>query len=48
MRLYLIRHAESIRLNDHSHLKELKTAGYENWGLFAKRDYMKSIKIVET
>ncbi len=31
-----------IRLNDYSHLGELKTAGYENWGLFAKRDYQKS------
>ncbi len=31
-----------IRLNDYSHLEELKTAGYENWGLFAKRDYQKS------
>lgn len=28
-----------IRLNDYSHLKELKTSGYENWGLFAKREY---------
>lgn len=33
-----------IRLNDHSHLKELKTAGYESWGLFVKRGYLKSIK----
>ena len=31
------------RLNDYSHLEEKKkTAGYENWGLFAKRDYQKS------
>ena len=29
-----------VRLNDYSHLGELKTAGYENWGLFAKRDYL--------
>lgn len=27
------------RLNDYSHLGELKTPGYETWGLFAKRDY---------
>ena len=30
-----------VRLNDYSHLKELKTDGYENWGLFAKHDYLK-------
>lgn len=42
----LIREEESPtykidRLNDYSHLGEdLKTAGYENWGLFAKRDYL--------
>ncbi len=29
-----------VRLNDYSHLKELKTDGYENWGLFAKHDYL--------
>lgn len=29
-----------IRLSDHSHLGELKTAGYETWGLFARRDYL--------
>lgn len=29
-----------IRLNDYSHLGELKTIGYENWGLFAKHDYL--------
>lgn len=28
-----------VRLNDYSHLNELKTAGYEKWGLFAERDY---------
>lgn len=35
-----------IRLNDYSHLRELKTAGYENWGLFSKRDYIKSANTV--
>ena len=31
-----------VRLNDYSHLdKDLITPGYENWGLFAKRDYLK-------
>ena len=29
-----------VRLNDYSHLGELKTTGYENCGLFAKRDYL--------
>ena len=28
-----------VRLNDYSHLGELQTTGYENWGLFAARDY---------
>ncbi len=28
-----------VRLNDYSHLGELQTLGYENWGLFATRDY---------
>ena len=28
-----------IRLNDYSHLRELRTLGYEKWGLFAARDY---------
>ncbi len=28
-----------VRLNDYSHLGELQTLGYENWGLFAARDY---------
>ena len=28
-----------VRLNDYSHLGELKTIGYEKWGLFAARDY---------
>jgi len=28
-----------VRLNDYSHLRELQTIGYENWGLFAARDY---------
>ncbi len=28
-----------VRLNDYSHLRELKTIGYEKWGLFAERDY---------
>lgn len=28
-----------IRLNDYSHLRELRTIGYEKWGLFAVRDY---------
>lgn len=28
-----------VRLNDYSHLRELKTAEYEKWGLFATRDY---------
>lgn len=27
------------RLNDYSHLEELKTSGYEIWGLFATRSY---------
>lgn len=32
---------KTVRLNDYSHLGEdLKTAGYDNWGLFAKRDYL--------
>lgn len=29
-----------IRLSDHSHLGELKTPGYESWGLFSRRDYL--------
>ena len=32
-----------VRLNDYSHLKELKTIGYENWGLFAEGDYLSQI-----
>ncbi|MCM1045970.1 MAG: histidine phosphatase family protein [Candidatus Gastranaerophilales bacterium] len=28
-----------VRLNDYSHLRELQTAGYEEWGLFATRGY---------
>ncbi len=42
----LIREAEGPaykigRLNDYSHLgDDLKTAGYENWGLFAKQNYL--------
>ena len=28
-----------VRLNDYSHLGELKTIGYEKWGLFAEHDY---------
>lgn len=28
------------RLNDYSHLGGLETAGYKNWGLFAKRNYL--------
>lgn len=28
-----------VRLNDYSHLGELQTIGYENWGLFSERDY---------
>lgn len=41
----LVREKESpsyqlVRLNDYSHLKELQTPGYENWGLFAKRNYV--------
>lgn len=28
-----------VRLNDYSHLGELRTVGYEKWGLFAERDY---------
>lgn len=28
-----------VRLNDYSHLGELKTIGYEKWGLFAAHDY---------
>lgn len=30
----------AARLNDYSHLGDLKTAGYENWGLFASRNYL--------
>lgn len=32
------------RLNDYSHLGKLKTAGYENWGLFAKRNYLENYR----
>ncbi len=28
-----------VRLNDYSHLGDLKTIGYEKWGLFAAYDY---------
>lgn len=28
-----------VRLNDYSHLKELRTIGYEKWGLFATQNY---------
>lgn len=34
------RASQVVRLNDYSHLGELETAGYENWGLFAKYDYL--------
>ena len=34
------RASQVVRLNDYSHLGELETAGYENWGLFAKHDYL--------
>lgn len=33
---------EVVRLNDYSHLGELETSGYEDWGLFAKCDYLGS------
>ncbi len=33
--------SQVVRLNDYSHLGELKTVTYENWGLFARCDYLK-------